>query len=359
MPIIYRVAKGSPLTWAEGDGNWKFLDDGKVDKVTGWGLSQANFTAAEKTKLAGIAAGATANSSDATLLNRANHTGQQLAATISNFAAAALSVLLTGLSVATGTAVIATDSILVAIGKLQAQFNALGTASLLTATTSTTDTTTGRAVRIGDHGTGSQVSPFISDMDAPTANGYSWVTSGTANQIIGWASGSQVLTFFASAAEVAQMFFSRTVPMRVGIRRKTTNVWQTMAELITSATMILDPALGTGGVVFAGSNGNGYFTKYADGTLICWQHRTGTQVTTSTVVGSGFQSSSGVAYTFPVAFVAGSDVQVIPRATYISGGSQPWAIATGQTLTGFSAFAMAFHNNVVATCGYIAIGRWK
>ena len=40
---------------------------------------------AEQTKLAGIAAGATVNSSDATLLARANHTGTQTAATISNF----------------------------------------------------------------------------------------------------------------------------------------------------------------------------------------------------------------------------------------------------------------------------------
>jgi hypothetical protein len=43
------------------------------------------FDDAEQTKLAGIAAGATVNSSDATLLARANHTGTQLAATISDF----------------------------------------------------------------------------------------------------------------------------------------------------------------------------------------------------------------------------------------------------------------------------------
>jgi hypothetical protein len=43
------------------------------------------MTGADKTKLNGIATGATANSSDATLLNRANHTGTQLASTISNF----------------------------------------------------------------------------------------------------------------------------------------------------------------------------------------------------------------------------------------------------------------------------------
>lgn len=47
------------------------------------------MSASDKTKLDGIASGATANSSDATLLNRANHTGTQLSTTISDFTEAA------------------------------------------------------------------------------------------------------------------------------------------------------------------------------------------------------------------------------------------------------------------------------
>jgi hypothetical protein len=47
------------------------------------------MTAADRTKLTGIASGATANSADATLLARANHTGTQTASTISDFSAAA------------------------------------------------------------------------------------------------------------------------------------------------------------------------------------------------------------------------------------------------------------------------------
>lgn len=43
-------------------------------------------SAADKTKIDGVATGATANSSDATLLARANHTGTQTALTISDFA---------------------------------------------------------------------------------------------------------------------------------------------------------------------------------------------------------------------------------------------------------------------------------
>ncbi|TIW62978.1 MAG: hypothetical protein E5V48_02645 [Mesorhizobium sp.] len=53
------------------------------------GTTNKAFLATERTKLAGIATGATANSTDAFLLARANHTGTLLAATISDFSSAA------------------------------------------------------------------------------------------------------------------------------------------------------------------------------------------------------------------------------------------------------------------------------
>lgn len=48
----------------------------------------ASFTTADETKLDGIAAGATANATDAALRDRSTHTGTQTASTISDFAAA-------------------------------------------------------------------------------------------------------------------------------------------------------------------------------------------------------------------------------------------------------------------------------
>ncbi len=75
----------------------------------------------DKSKLDGIATGATANDTDANLKNRANHTGTQAASTISDFAATVRSTVLTGISFATATAITAADSILTAFGKLQAQ----------------------------------------------------------------------------------------------------------------------------------------------------------------------------------------------------------------------------------------------
>ncbi len=54
----------------------------KVDKVAGKGLSTEDYTTAEKTKLSGIASGATANATDAQLRDRATHTGAQAISTV-------------------------------------------------------------------------------------------------------------------------------------------------------------------------------------------------------------------------------------------------------------------------------------
>lgn len=54
----------------------------KVDKVPGKQLSTEDFSTAEKSKLSGIADGATANSTDAQLRDRSTHTGTQAPGTI-------------------------------------------------------------------------------------------------------------------------------------------------------------------------------------------------------------------------------------------------------------------------------------
>jgi hypothetical protein len=62
------------------------------------GTTNKAFLATERTKLTGIATGATANSSDATLLARANHTGTQVMATISDAGTAATRMIHVGTS---------------------------------------------------------------------------------------------------------------------------------------------------------------------------------------------------------------------------------------------------------------------
>ena len=92
-----------------------------IGRTTASSGDSEELTAAQTRTLLNVADGATANSTNATLLARANHTGTQLAATISNFAVTVRATVLTGLSTASSAAVAAGDTILVAIGKLQAQ----------------------------------------------------------------------------------------------------------------------------------------------------------------------------------------------------------------------------------------------
>jgi hypothetical protein len=107
MPIslVRRLVKGSPLTAAEHDSNLDNIEDAvdasssdlsydaatrELDSSGGTPVTlplatttDAGLMAADdKTKIDGVASGATANSADATLLARANHTGTQAGSTI-------------------------------------------------------------------------------------------------------------------------------------------------------------------------------------------------------------------------------------------------------------------------------------
>ncbi|MNF65400.1 hypothetical protein D3C84_471590 [compost metagenome] len=74
----------------------------------------------------------------------------QVSATIANLADYVRGTVLTGLSTASSAVITASDTVLSALGKLQAQISAFGTAALANLTTSPTDTTSGRAWRTND-----------------------------------------------------------------------------------------------------------------------------------------------------------------------------------------------------------------
>jgi hypothetical protein len=101
------ITVGTSAQYYRGDKTMQTLNQDAVPD----GTTNRAYSAADKTKLAGIASGATANSSDATLENRANHTGTQTASTISDFSTAADARV----TAAVGVSVQAADSDLTAI----------------------------------------------------------------------------------------------------------------------------------------------------------------------------------------------------------------------------------------------------
>lgn len=118
--------------WDTSDSTW-IIQSGATGSMTAAQIKTAyesnpdtnGYSDAEQAKLSAIAAGATANATDAELRDRSTHTGTQAASTISDFAATVRATVLTGLSLASGAAIAATDSALIAWGKLQKQINDL------------------------------------------------------------------------------------------------------------------------------------------------------------------------------------------------------------------------------------------
>ncbi len=113
----------------------------------------------------------------------------------------------------------------------------------------------------------------------------------------------------------------------------------------------------TGAVIEQGSNANGRYVKYADGTMMCW-HTSTTLNTASTVLGALFVGTL-VTLTFPVAF---SSVPVVlptaARSSSTSGAVWAYLANTTPTTTQVSLNILSSGTGGTAYPAYIAIGRW-
>lgn len=89
------------------------------------------------------------------------------------------------------------------------------------------------------------MAPSIANLSAPAQSGPSWTTSGTTNPIAGFPAGSQSYVIPSSAAtEFTQLLFSRSNPVRAGVRRMTAGALTQFTELVTypSGTTVMDVA---------------------------------------------------------------------------------------------------------------------
>ena len=110
-------------------------------------------------------------------------------------------------------------------------------------------------------------------------------------------------------------------------------------------------------VVESGSNNNGSWIKYSDGTMICWRQETVTDQAINKEYGSLYQGTRQ--YTFPVPFVGNVNAKctIFQYGTSASWGTAYSISNTQVALRGFDAFSRAAGEK--CTIGYIAIGKWK
>lgn len=113
----------------------------------------------------------------------------------------------------------------------------------------------------------------------------------------------------------------------------------------------------TGSIIERGSNANGEYVRFADGTQWCWGTLSITDTPINLPSGVVYQSGITTSQTFPIAF---SSVRLFHNVGYSSGGARPWSVPATTTSTNFSVIlqsglSMAAFNGAVF---WHAIGRW-
>ena len=137
--------------------------------------------------------------------------------------------------------------------------------------------------------------------------------------------------------------------LEVNVRRAISRIQTDYQQQIDSLEAALTPEYG--------SNSNGQYVKFADGTMICWRRHTVTDQAISSAYGAMYTGTRG--YSFPVAFTAVPTVTV-GEAKYGSSASWGWVdVATASTFTARFMDGFTRATGTSMTISWVAVGRWS
>ena len=227
----------------------------------------------------------------------------------------------------------------------------LGTAATATLTTNNLDTAPGRVLRVGDFGTG--VSIPLSNVDINTFgvwNASYYVSSGinTPSSTNGW------LVHMGITPDFAMQSFYNVSGNGVYTRRKFNGVWQSWREVYNQAgilgTVSQSGGVPTGAIIERGSNANGEYVRFADGTQICIVYKTVPVITSA--VGGGFECGTQGPFNYPAAWLD------IPSAGFSSDNENVLAGVLGSTLTFYFNCFTFQPRDYTTKVQLLFIGRW-
>ncbi len=233
----------------------------------------------------------------------------------------------------------------------------LGTASTEDVTTSATDTTAGRMTKVGDFGQGVPIAgdPNFNNNTVPGT--YYIATNSAVNA-----------PFSVNSFGFLQVF-ERDVSTRLGqlyIDQQTSRVayrifvgtWGRWYEIYGQnsllGTVSQSAGVPTGAVIERGSNANGEYVKFADGTMICSLNDVITSLAITTAWGSLYTSSIQ-SWTFPATFSTVSHV----GADANGADSRIWATRDSPSTTSCAFRAVSASSLTQDTrLTHFAYGRW-
>jgi len=235
---------------------------------------------------------------------------------------------------------------------LQVQGLITGTAVTQTAT----DTTANRLLKVGDFGVGGVGSALAGSEGTPRVSGFYRTTSAdnfpiTDGNLISISRNvvdrtSEILIQCNAATPAQRIYFRSGDVSQVNFSEiyHNGNILGTVSQA---------SGLPTGAVIERGSNANGAFVRFADGTQICTSPEFSHDVTTAS--GNGFVSADQT-WTYPVNVIANT-------ATVHGAGAtnqvQPWVSAFDGNAVGSARYNLkSFVSATARTVRLTAIGRW-
>ena len=230
----------------------------------------------------------------------------------------------------------------------------------LVPTASSLDATAGRLLKTGDFGLGGQIAgllPPSNDASLAVATGWYDLDVSTAGRPAALNNGV-MLVMRRGTNRTAQMAFSvqNNVEPRCWMRVQYGNgtTWSAWREMLHHSailgTVLQSSGVPTGAVIERGSNANGEYVRFADGTQICTKTYSGLGPI-QTAWGSSFVTASSISYgTMPAAF-AGT-----PTPSLLCTGS-PSAIVAGDTAMFFLMRPTSSAATTFSVAGTFT-GRW-
>lgn len=125
---------------------------------------------------------------------------------------------------------------------------------------------------------------------------------------------------------------------------------------LTVGTVSQSGGVPTGSMIERGSNANGEYVRWADGTQICWVSFAAASRSITTALGSMFTLSAPVGRTFPIAFSA---VPTVSPTLGASSSGRVFAVPINASTATWT-YDLMSPTSVTSTVSeaYIAIGRW-
>lgn len=235
----------------------------------------------------------------------------------------------------------------------------LGTAATRDVTASREDTTANRVLKVGDFG--------VSGGDAISRTNADDANSATLSALYCFANNGSNLPSPAMYPYVRTSVYGSSVKQealsvnteRMAVRTRFGGVWSTWKEVYNQSSILgavsQSSGVPTGAVIERGSNANGDYVRYADGTQICWG-----SVGLAT---AGTTGSSGIAglYRTPITITWPAQFVGTPRGSGagVDNSLNGWAALNAvTTTTGTIQYYSATATLTALSVSWLAVGRW-